>query len=265
MQGQRTHPFDVFISYRWINPDRDWVRNQLYPALRNAGLEVCLDVEDFVVGRDLFNEMARAGLESHRTLCVISPEYFEKGRMVEFESLSAQRRDPGGHNSLLIPFVVRETDIPERLKGIIHTDWTDPAAHPREWKRLLKTLGAPNLDAPPPAPLQLDPAKVPIQPTTPKRKSSRWRNTLYVSTALLVLALSILAITQVLTRRSETIDVVPSPSPVSQPTPSQSPPATPSPTPSPSAPVRPAPTRSQTSQRNSEAPCSPKDRLLGKC
>src|SRR5690349_10161186 len=95
--------YDVFISYRWVTPDQEWVREQLYPALVAAGLKVCLDVEDFVPGRDLIIEMERAGKESRRVICVISPEYFEDGRMVEFESLSVRRRDPAGRESLLIP------------------------------------------------------------------------------------------------------------------------------------------------------------------
>ena len=76
---------DVFISYRWVDPDQRWVREQLAPALRNAGLAVLLDVDDFVPGRDLILEMTRAGHESRRVLCVLSPDYFDGNRMVAFE------------------------------------------------------------------------------------------------------------------------------------------------------------------------------------
>jgi hypothetical protein len=150
MQDEKTYPYDVFISYRWITPDQEWVRKQLYPALVEAGLKVCLDVEDFVPGRDLILEMERAGLESRHVLCVISPEYFEEGRMVEFESLAARRRDPAGRNSFLIPLIFRDTEIPERIRGLIPLSWTDPQDHRREWKKLLRVLNAMNLEAPPP-------------------------------------------------------------------------------------------------------------------
>jgi hypothetical protein len=40
--------YDVFVSYRWTEPDQSWVRNHLVPSLKRAGLRVCLDVEDFV-------------------------------------------------------------------------------------------------------------------------------------------------------------------------------------------------------------------------
>jgi hypothetical protein len=245
----------------------------LYPALCNAGLRVCLDVEDFVAGRHVILETERAGQESRCTLCVISPEYFEEGRMVEFEILSARRRDPAGRNSLLIPLVVRETEIPERIEGLIPIIWTDPTNHPREWKKLLKTLRAPNLNAQPPPSIQTDLQTLAAPPNRIERPLQsgarlwRWPKNIYLAAALLIISLSVLAITQVLSRKSDKINVSPTPSPPAslQPTTTPSPSITPTPVPSPSTPVRPTPTRSSGQQRNSETPCSPKDRLLGKC
>jgi len=74
--------YDVFVSYRWVEPDRGWVRKQLVPALKIADLRVCLDVQDFLPGRDLILEMTRAGRESRRAICVLSPDYFDGNRLV---------------------------------------------------------------------------------------------------------------------------------------------------------------------------------------
>ena len=277
MQDEKPLPFDVFISYRWITPDQEWVRYQLYPALCNAGLRVCLDVEDFRPGRDMVLEMTRGGIESHCTLCVITPEYFEHGRLVNFESLAARRRDPGGENSLLIPLILRETELPEWIRGLIPITWTNPADHPREWRKLLQTLEAPNLDAEPPPSIQ-DPAFPPkaINPRIKRRSSSNavrrgaglWqRSHSYVAAVLVVLTLSVLAITKVLPGKSDISGLNPAPSPAVSPqptvTPSPSPSTTPASRPSPSAPVR--STRSSRTQRNLEPPCPPRDRLFGKC
>jgi TIR domain len=154
MKDEKVYAYDVFISYRWVTPDQEWVREQLYSALVKSGLKVCLDVEDFVPGRDLILEMERAGLESRHVLCVISPEYFEEGRMVEFESLSARRRDPVGRNSFLIPLILRDAKIPERVRGLIPISWTNPNDHSREWRKLLRVLGAANPDVPRPGAIQ---------------------------------------------------------------------------------------------------------------
>lgn len=163
MDRKTSYKYDVFISYRWVSPDQEWVREQLYPALENAGLKVCVDVEDFVLGRDLILEMERAGHESRHVLCVLSPEYFEEGRIAEFENLSAQRRDLAGRDSFLIPFILRETDVPDRIRGLIPADWTKADYHEREWKKLLRVLGARNLNAPPPSALGTTNKSVPYR------------------------------------------------------------------------------------------------------
>jgi HEAT repeat protein/nucleoside phosphorylase len=172
---EKNYPYDVFISYRWVTPDQDWVREQLYPALVNVGLKVCLDVTDFVPGRDLILEMERAGLESRHVICVLSPEYFAEDRMVGFESLSARRRDPSGRNSSLIPLVFRETPIPERIRGLIPIDWTNPEDREREWNKLLRVLGAKDVDKPFPGSQQLQPEKqwVETYPGTKRTENSQ--------------------------------------------------------------------------------------------
>src|SRR5687768_5393777 len=141
--------YDVFISYRWVDPDKGWVRQQLVPALQAAGLKVCLDVEDFVPGRDLILEMTRAGQSSRRALCVLSDDYFVDDRMVHFESLMIRRRNPSGSDSILVPLVLRTTKQPEWMRGLVPIDWTDDRNHRREWRKLLKVLAAPRESSPP--------------------------------------------------------------------------------------------------------------------
>jgi TIR domain len=135
--------YDVFVSYRWVPPDQDWVRERLFPALQSSGLRVLLDVEDFVPGRDLILEMSRAGRESRRVLCVLTPEYLEGNRMVSFESLSARRADPAGIESKLIPLIFRKVTLPDWMRGLIPVDWTEERYRRREWRKLLKVLEAP--------------------------------------------------------------------------------------------------------------------------
>jgi hypothetical protein len=144
--------WDVFVSYRWVEPDQGWVRTELVPKLRAAGLRVLLDVaiDGFVPGRDAICEMARAGRESRRTLSVWTPEYFADDRAVWFESLQARRRDPQGRHSTLVPLLLRTTDIPGEFHGLIPIDWTDPARRATEWARLLAVLRAPPPDGQPP-------------------------------------------------------------------------------------------------------------------
>lgn len=144
--------YDVFISYRWVDPDMYWVRDHLAPALQGAGLRTLLDVQDFVPGRDLILEMDRAGRESRYVLCVLSPEYFDGDRMVAFESLNARRSNPSGSDSRLIPLLLRPTQMPNWIRGLVPIDWTDDRGRGREWTKLLEILGAPRNSGPPPKP-----------------------------------------------------------------------------------------------------------------
>ena len=166
MRTKNTYPYDVFISYRWVTPDQEWVRNQLYPALVSAGLKVFLDVEDFLPGRDLILEMERAGKESRHAICVISPDYFSGNRMVGFESLMLRRSDPSGKESRLIPLILRPAKIPERIRGLIATDWTDPACRLREWRKLLKVLKAKDTEVPAPCSFEQDAITRPVETNT---------------------------------------------------------------------------------------------------
>lgn len=169
MSNEKTYRYDVFISYRWVDPDKAWVRNELKTALENAGLEVCLDVDDFVPGRDLIGEMERASTESRRGICVLSPDYFSgSDRPVDFESRMLRSLDFSGNSSRLIPFILRQSELPLYIRNLVPVDWTDPSSHQREWSKLLDLLEAKNRDAPPPGPLQIDPNK-PLPPKPPVR------------------------------------------------------------------------------------------------
>ncbi|MFO0889149.1 MAG: TIR domain-containing protein [Isosphaeraceae bacterium] len=143
------YEYDVFISYRKKEPDEIWVQDELYPALKKAGLRVMLDVEDFVPGRNIIEEIERAGRESRHALCVISPDYLVGDRLIHFESLLSRFRDPSGARSGLIPLLYRETELPRWLEDLVPLRWT-AKAYRREWGRLLTLLGAKDHDAEPP-------------------------------------------------------------------------------------------------------------------
>lgn len=155
--------YDAFVSYRWAEPDLSWVRHQFVPGLRTAGVNVCLDVHDFVPGRDLILEMARAGRESRRAICVLSPDYFAGNRFVHFESLMARRSDPSGSDGKLIPLILRRCDLPDWIRGLIPIDWTRPDSRTWEWRKLLDVLGAPVRTAACPAGAE-SPGGIPDEP-----------------------------------------------------------------------------------------------------
>ena len=144
------YAFDVFISYRKTEPDSTWVQDNLVPALERAGLRVFLDVKDFVPGRNLIEEISRAGRESRHALCIVSPDYLVGERLVHFESLQSRHRDPDGKDSVLVPFILRKTELPDWLAQLVQVNWTVAAHTRREWNKLLAVLNAKNRDVEPP-------------------------------------------------------------------------------------------------------------------
>jgi hypothetical protein len=78
--------YDVFVSYSHQDPDLTWVRQELVPRLRAAGLRVCLDTDSFRLGAPIVLEMGRAVEGSRYTLAVLTPEYLESA-FTELESV----------------------------------------------------------------------------------------------------------------------------------------------------------------------------------
>lgn len=153
----------VFISYRWVSPDREWVSNELAPRLEACGLRVIIDSTDFVAGRDLSSEVSRAIRESDGVICVLSPDYM-KGNTTVLEMCAARMHELGQGSQgsqgkfVLIPLLYRrsalESEAPSRgqddaqdlrlpdwARTLVSIDWTNLGNRKVEWNRLLHSLG----------------------------------------------------------------------------------------------------------------------------
>ncbi len=148
--NHREFQYDVFISYRWTEPDQSWVRNELYYRLVDAGLRVCMDVRDFMPGRNILAEMERATRESKHGLCIVTPDYLEDNRFVTLERNLLMADDPGGCKSRLIPVIARKAAPDPALSLIVAVDLTEEGSHDLEWRKLLSSLGAFEQGAEPP-------------------------------------------------------------------------------------------------------------------
>src|SRR5215203_6656780 len=98
--------YDAFVSYRYREPEKNWVRQVFVPALESAGLRVCVDHRDFQLGAPLVTEMARAVEQSRTTVAVLTPAYLE-GRFTELENVLAEHLGLENRTVRLI-YVMRE-------------------------------------------------------------------------------------------------------------------------------------------------------------
>jgi hypothetical protein len=124
-------PYDVFVSYRQVDPDRAWVQGTLLPALRAAGLRV-------------FGEPGggteRAVSSSRFTLAVVTPAYL-RSSWVELEAVLA-RQLGAEHTRRRLVVVAREpAEVPLRVRAHLWLDMTDDGAFPMLARRLCGALG----------------------------------------------------------------------------------------------------------------------------
>lgn len=113
--------YDVFISYRQKEPDKNWVQNVLLPRLEKEGIRTFIDFRDFRLGASLVHEMARAVEQSRYTVAVFTPNYLTSN-YTELENILAEHLGlEKGHRRLLV--IMREKCEP-RL-GVRAKRWLD--------------------------------------------------------------------------------------------------------------------------------------------
>src|SRR3954452_20921034 len=115
------HRYDAFVSYRRRDPDQGWVRDRLVPSLRERGLRICLDEDDFRLGRPLVLEMERAVGESRYTVPVLTPEWVLSS-WTEFEEVLSGTLGLETATWRVIPVLRRPTQLPLRLRALTSVD-----------------------------------------------------------------------------------------------------------------------------------------------
>ncbi len=129
--------FDVFISYS--HADAGWVKTWLLPRLEAAGLRVCIDYRDFKLGIPSLDNMTDAAVRSHKTLFVMTPNW-TVSEFGQFEALVTQTIDPVGRGGRLLPLMLKDCDLPARLRLLTHADFRDPSNREAELARIVADI-----------------------------------------------------------------------------------------------------------------------------
>ncbi|KAL4658083.1 hypothetical protein GN956_G2885 [Arapaima gigas] len=105
--GLKKYRYDAFVSYS--SQDGDWVFEQLVPQLERGDEEddggrpcqLCLHHRDFLPGQTIVSNIVEAVYTSRKTLCVVSPHYFNS-EWCSMEVQVALYRLFDEHNDLLV-------------------------------------------------------------------------------------------------------------------------------------------------------------------
>ena len=113
-QPNDLYKYDLFISYRHVEPDQTWVKKQLVPALEKAGVKICYDknFRCFRLGEPLIKSMENAVLNSRYTVTILSPDYEQSG-FTELENLLAQHLESENRHKRLLSILYRECNVGE--------------------------------------------------------------------------------------------------------------------------------------------------------
>jgi hypothetical protein len=124
--------YHAFISYRRQEPDRTFA-HALLRRLEANGFKVAIDERDFDPVATFLEEMERCIQESHFTLAVASPRYFESGNCVE-EAIICKVLDMSERRRRTIPLTIEKVEMPTWLYNIVGINFTDdsPLVDPHE-------------------------------------------------------------------------------------------------------------------------------------
>lgn len=133
----KKYVYDIFISYRRFPEDQHWVFQTLVPALRGAGLSVCLDEDCFGLGVPFVTEMERAVLESRYTLAVFSPDYMQSG-FTTLENVMVQHLGLETQTVRFIGLIFRECKPDLRFRVSLMLDMTNADTFATDIERIVR-------------------------------------------------------------------------------------------------------------------------------
>jgi hypothetical protein len=150
MTEQIEYLYDVFISYSHEDPE--WVEETLLPRLERAGLRICIEERDFLLGASKVGNIEQAVKNCRHTLLILTPAWLSN-KWTSFQALLARTQDPDGLERRTIPLILQPCGkLPGFIDLLTSVDFTRPDHRELAWKQLLTGLGKPPQQEPPTLP-----------------------------------------------------------------------------------------------------------------
>ena len=150
VQNCTIYQYDAFVCYN--EHDSKWVLDKLLPCLEGPEnqLKLCLHKRDWLVGRDIVDNVIESMEESRKTLLIVS-NAFASSQWCHFELTMAQTRlFRDDTNSLILVLLedIDDVNMSPRLRLQMarqtYVEWTDnPVGQQLFWVKLTRALTAP--------------------------------------------------------------------------------------------------------------------------
>ena len=144
-----TYVYDAFVVYN--GTDVGWVKDELLPAMEeDAEFTLCVHDRDWLLGRDIVDNIVQSIESSRKTLLVVS-NAFAISQWCQLELTLAQHRlleeDRNAMILVLLEPLKRENITPRlllQMKRQTYMEWTeDPVGQKLFWKKLRRALQKP--------------------------------------------------------------------------------------------------------------------------
>lgn len=138
LNGKRaTGDFDVFVSYS--ADDEPWVRNWLLPHLEQNGVYAYVDTLHFDIGVPRLQNIERAMQRCPKTLLILTPNWLQS-EWQTFEGLLLQTKDPVNVQRRIVPVLLAECELPDRLAMFTCADFTQRSQWEHELIRIVRAM-----------------------------------------------------------------------------------------------------------------------------
>lgn len=143
LQISQEFEYDFFVSHS--HHDSDWVISKLVSDLESAFTEDdivfkgCIADRDFKPGRFIFDNIEHSITRSYKVILVLT-RHFVDSYWCQFETNQALINSIESRSDCVIPLLLEECEIPDRLQHITYADFTNDDNYIFEIMKLKKAL-----------------------------------------------------------------------------------------------------------------------------
>ena len=127
----------VFISYS--HKDKDWVKDYLLTNLEKNDIPCQIDFRDFEFGKASLICMEEAAETCAKTILVYTPNWVNS-EFKQFEGVMLQTESPLNLNKKILPIMLKDCDVPKRLKILNYSNFTDQADWDTQLNRVVTQI-----------------------------------------------------------------------------------------------------------------------------